>query len=207
MAEKILVVDDEESIRFTFTVFLSDEGYEVTTAENFNQAMALLLSTSFDLIFVDIILEGKMGGIDLLHEISKMGLHVPVIMITGAPSLDTATESLRRGAFDYMIKPVHQDTILRTVNIALKHKFLIDEKEKCRRNFESIFRSVNEGIITFDSDMSMTEINESALASAICGARRFSANPLDLPPQLHGKVPGDAANILCQSPGPQFVLY
>ena len=78
---------------------------------------------------------------------------IPVIMITGAPSVDTATESLRIGAFDYIVKPIRQDALLRAVNVALKHKAVKEESEQCRLNFEAIFRSVNDGIITVDENM------------------------------------------------------
>jgi PAS domain S-box-containing protein len=124
----------------------------------------------------------------LLEEICRRGVKAPVIIITGAPSIETATESLRRGAFDYIIKPLHQETILRTVHVALKHKSLIEEKEKCRRNYESIFRSVREGIITCDQNMAITDVNEAA--QAICHLQPeqvIGKNSLDLPRRCTGK--------------------
>ena len=78
MKSKILVVDDEESIRFTFQSFLSKEGYEVLTTEDYVSAMEVISGTAPDLIFVDIILGGY-SGIDLLREVRKMGLRCPVI--------------------------------------------------------------------------------------------------------------------------------
>lgn len=169
MAEKILVVDDEESIRFTFDVFLSDEGYEVATAETYDDALSLMDQTDFDLIFADIFLDGK-SGIDLLKAVRQKKSNIPIILITGVPSIETATESLRQGALDYIIKPLRQDTLLRAVSIALKHKALTEEKEKCRLNFEGIFRSVKDGIITVDRSMNITEINNAA--TKICRVHR-----------------------------------
>ena len=169
MQPHILVVDDEESIRYTFEAFLSEEGYTVSSAADYDEGIALLREKDIDLVFADIILPDR-SGIDLLKAARKIVPSVPVIMITGAPSLDTATESLRIGAFDYIVKPIRQDFLMRSVNIALKHKAVKVESELCRLNFEAIFRSVNDGIITVDENMEVVEIN--AAAESICEFQR-----------------------------------
>jgi PAS domain S-box-containing protein len=169
MQPHILVVDDEESIRYTFQAFLSEEGYTVSSAADCEEGIALLREKDIDLVFADIILPDR-SGIDLLKAAREIVPNVPVIMITGAPSLDTATESLRIGAFDYIVKPIRQDFLMRSVSIALKHKAVKDENEQCRLNFEAIFRSVNEGIITVDQNMEVVEIN--AAAEIICEFER-----------------------------------
>ena len=106
MNSKILVVDDEESIRYTFSYFLSDQGYSVTVAANYEESMSLIRETDFDLVYVDIVMEGK-SGIDLLKSIREIRPNVPVVIITGVPTLETAAESLRYGALDYIIKPIN----------------------------------------------------------------------------------------------------
>jgi PAS domain S-box-containing protein len=169
MQPHILVVDDEESIRYTFKTFLSEEGYTVSGAANCDEGIALLREKDVDLVFADIILPGR-SGIDLLKAAKELVPSVPVIMITGAPSVDTATESLRIGAFDYIVKPIRQDSLMRSVSIALKHKAVKDENEQCRLNFEAIFRSVNDGIITVDENMAVVEVN--AAAETICEFQR-----------------------------------
>ena len=169
MVKKILVVDDEESIRFTFDVFLTEAGYEITTAENYDAALACLEKIHFDLIFADIFMADK-TGLDLLKVVHQKNPNIPIIMITGVPSIETATESLRQGAFDYITKPLRQDALLRSVSMALKHRDLTEEKEKCRLNFEGIFRSVKDGIVTVDRDMNVIEINNAA--SGICRVNR-----------------------------------
>jgi PAS domain S-box-containing protein len=176
MKAKILVVDDEESIRFTFNIFLSEDGYEVSTAASYDEAMALIEKTEYDLIFADIVMDRK-TGVDLLKAARQLRPATPVVMITGAPSIETATESLRIGALDYVIKPIRQDTLLRVTTVALKHRAIAEEKESCRLNFEAIFRSVKDGIITVDETMSITEINQAA--TRICGVQR--ADVLDKP--------------------------
>jgi PAS domain S-box-containing protein len=169
MKAKILVVDDEESIRFTFNLFLSEEGYEVGTAAGYEEAMALIRKAEHDLIFADIVMDRK-TGIDLLKAARQLRPATPVVMITGAPSIETATESLRIGALDYIIKPIRQDTLLRVTAMALKHRALAEEKESCRLNFEAIFRSVKDGIVTVDENMTITEVNQAA--TRICGVQR-----------------------------------
>ena len=165
LKKKILVVDDEESIRFTFSHFLKEEGYDVVTASDLKSARRILFHTQVDLIFIDIVLGGE-SGLDLLKQVKSLYLKHPVIMITGNPTLDNATDALRRGAFDFLIKPVRKDDLLRAASLAINHKALIDEKElvtrekeKYRTNLEAIFQSVNEAIITVDEDMHVIDAN------------------------------------------------
>ncbi|GAN32074.1 MAG: sigma 54-interacting transcriptional regulator [Candidatus Brocadia sinica] len=168
---RILVIDDEENIRFTFESFLSDEGHEVTTAGDYDEALTILDKSDFDLIFADIVL-GDKSGIDILKYIKKKNLTCPVVVITGAPDIETASDALRLGAFDYIPKPVLQNTLLRITKVALQHKALADEKEKYRTNLEAIFRSVKDAIITVDKDLFVVELNEAA--KNICNLSRDS---------------------------------
>ncbi|GMU26704.1 MAG: ATPase AAA [Candidatus Jettenia caeni] len=169
MKAKILVIDDEESIRFTFERFLQDEGYEVIAVKDYNEALRKVLDSNFDLIFADVILENN-TGIDFLREIRKKSFNSPVVMITGSPNIETASDALRLGAFDYIPKPVRQETLLRITKIALQHKELVDEKEKYRSNLEAIFSSVKDAIITVDKELLVLEINEAA--KGICNLSR-----------------------------------
>jgi len=161
MGSKILVIDDEESIRYTFESFLLDEGYEVLTARDYHEALSAIDTTELDLIFADILLEGK-TGIDILREIKERNLRCPVIMITGEPSINSASEALRLGAFDYIPKPIKQDTLLHITKIALKHKALVDEKERYRSNLVAIFSSVKDAIIMVDKELIIIEMNDSS---------------------------------------------
>ncbi len=167
MSFNILVVDDEESIRFTFNEFLTEEGYNVTCADNFERAMALVSEAEPDLIFADIIL-AEHTGIDILKEVKKRGMLCPVIIITGQPDIDTASESVRLGAFDYLAKPIQQDELLRVAKIALSHKQVITERERYRNNLDAIFRSVMDAIITVDNRKRVLESN--AALEKVCHA-------------------------------------
>jgi two-component system, NtrC family, response regulator HydG len=137
MNARILVIDDEEAIRFTFERFLKTEGHVVATAESCREAWTRMNEMSFDLIFADIIL-GDGTGIDLLREIRRRGLGCPVIMITGYPSMETAAESIRLGAADCILKPINQEALLHATNIALKDETVHEEKERYRRSSGSL---------------------------------------------------------------------
>ena len=167
MKAKILVVDDERSIRITLKHFLDEDGYDVLTAESFDEAIVLMNDGLFDLIISDIILKGN-SGIDILREVSNRQLNSAVIMITGAPDINTATEALRLGAYDYIPKPVKKQSLLHVVNSALKHKLLRDEKEKYRLHLETIFKNINEGIVTVDNEGFVVEINDTAKKICKC---------------------------------------
>lgn len=161
MKSQILVVDDEESIRFTFDAFLCEEGYKVETAASSKECEEKLGEFEFDLIYLDIMLAGD-SGIDLLRICKERVPNCPVVMITGSPELDTATEAVRLGAYDYIPKPVRHETLLRITSSALKHKKLLDQKEVLRIRLNAIFQSVKEGIVTVDKDMVVTDMNDSA---------------------------------------------
>ena len=158
---RILVIDDEESIRFTFTKFLVQENYSVSTAGDFSEALEQIDGDDFDLIFADILLGGK-TGIDVLHQVKQRGISAPVVMVTGAPNADTAAEAVRLGAFDYISKPVDKQMLLRVAGLALQHKAILEENRQYRANLEAVFRSVKDGIITVDVNRRVLEVNEAA---------------------------------------------
>ncbi|WP_457576197.1 sigma 54-interacting transcriptional regulator, partial [Desulfomarina sp.] len=165
----ILIVDDEESIRITFDMFLKRAGYgRITTAATMEEALLAINEERFDLIISDIVLEGAKGT-DLLKHIQRTGLQCPVVMITGFPNLETAADAVRYGAFDYISKPVNKETLLRFVRQALKHwelekekKRLLHENEKFRRYLEVIFSSVSDAIITVNENLDIIQMNSTA---------------------------------------------
>lgn len=126
---RILVVDDEKSIRLTFSKILEREGYIVETGEDFSTAVEAMGRSSFDTVLVDIILPST-SGIELLKFIRDRFPLIPVIMITGQPNLKTATETVRYGAYDYISKPIVKEELLRIVVRATEKKRILDEKER-----------------------------------------------------------------------------
>ncbi len=129
---RILIVDDERSIRLTLKAFLEKDGYQVETAEDEETAMAILHDREVDIVVSDIILP-RVSGVQLLQRIRETCPEVLVIMMTGEPTLETASESLRLGAVDYLQKPVGKTDILKTVQSALRVKRLRDEKERLEK--------------------------------------------------------------------------
>jgi PAS domain S-box-containing protein len=170
---RILIVDDEESVRFTLCSFLEEEGHTAAMSEGFDAAVETLGSAEFDLIFIDIILGAGKSGIDLLRHVKQVAPDTEVIIITGAPTIDSASHALRLGALDYIVKPVRQETLLRTTDLALKHKILREAKESYRLNLEAIFRSVRDAIITVNGQLVVVEANPAA--AEICGIVRDEA--------------------------------
>ena len=161
----VLVVDDEESIRYTFDLFLADAGYQVVTAANYAEGVRLVRQRRFDLVFADILL-GDRTGLDLLRTIREVDSHCPVVLVTGSPEVDTAAEAVRLGAYDYIPKPVTRDILLRVTRMALALRRIQVEKERYRLHLEALFNSVRDGIVTVDNDMTVLAAN--SVSSDFC---------------------------------------
>jgi len=162
MSSHILVIDDEESLRYTMDSFLSDEGFDVSTAASFSEAEKLIQENLFDLVFLDIQL-GRQSGLELLKMMRERDIHCPVVMITGAPDVSTAAEAVRLGAFDYIPKPIRQETLLRVARMALKHRSIVTQREEYRAHLEAIFGSVRDGILLVDQQQRILQANQSLL--------------------------------------------
>jgi DNA-binding NtrC family response regulator len=117
-AARILVVDDEANIRNLLDEILSEEGYDVTTAEDAAHAREARRGRNFDLTLLAIWMP-DMDGITLLKEWADSGSLGPVVMMSGHGTVDTAVEATRLGALDFIEKPVSLNQLLRTVSKAL----------------------------------------------------------------------------------------
>jgi len=126
---KILIVDDEKSVRVTLSEFLKEDNHEVVTAKDSWEAIKLLADHNYDVIVTDIIMP-NLSGVDLLKTIHKASPDVMVILITGMPTIGTASEALREGAFDYITKPIRDYTIKKAVSRALSLKKINEAKKK-----------------------------------------------------------------------------
>ena len=114
---KVLIVDDERAIRNSLGEILGDEGYEVETAEDGAVALQKVEKEKFDVIFCDIKMPG-MDGIEVLGKLTEMGIDAAVVMISGHADIDTAVECIKRGAFDFVQKPLDLNRILITIKNA-----------------------------------------------------------------------------------------
>jgi two-component system, sensor histidine kinase and response regulator len=137
----VLVVDDEESIRLTMAVFLRKAGYIVEVTDDAAKAQQLLKEKKLDVVLSDIVMP-RITGTELLHLIRRESPDVQVIMMTGQPTVETAAAAVRAGAFDYLIKPVGKEQILRCVGNAAKLKAAEDERRRLaednRRHLEEL---------------------------------------------------------------------
>ncbi|MCS6804291.1 MAG: sigma-54 dependent transcriptional regulator [Acidobacteriota bacterium] len=126
-SRKILVVDDEKLQRDILQLILAEEGHQVSTAASGHQAMQLVAHEHFDLVLTDLKMPG-MDGLQLLKELLTQDSSTCVIMMTAHGSIDSAKEAIKLGAYDYLEKPLERDTLLKTIQEALKQLDAIDEE-------------------------------------------------------------------------------
>jgi len=125
----ILIIDDEAGLRQTMARILLRAGFEVTTAASGKEGLSLLNEHAFDLVYLDIRMP-DMNGLDVLKAIHAQSPELPVILFTAQPDLHSAVEALRRGATDYLLKPLKPETVIdRTRNI-------ISDQDKKKRKRE-----------------------------------------------------------------------
>ena len=132
MSDKILVVDDEEIIRDSLTFILRKEGYEVDEAKNGQEAFEKVSATSYDVVITDIEMP-EMRGTELLAKIAARSPQTFVIIITAYGSIETAIDALRKGAYDYILKPIEFDDMLLRVKKLLDHRNLALENSLLRK--------------------------------------------------------------------------
>ena len=137
MAFRILVVDDEPSIRAQLEESLQEAGYATEGAADGAAAAALALQLSFDLCLSDIRMP-QMGGIELLQRLGQQSPETMVVLMTAFAELDTAIEALRLGAVDYLIKPFQHDELLARVRRLAEHRRLVLENRNLRRAVEAV---------------------------------------------------------------------
>lgn len=123
---KILVIDDERAIRNSLGEILSDEGYEVESAEDGASALALVAKEKYDVIFCDIKMP-EMDGMEVLDKLVADGCDSAIVMISGHGDIDTAVESIKKGAFDFIQKPLDLNRILITIKNATEKVSLVNE--------------------------------------------------------------------------------
>ncbi len=132
---KILLVDDEQGVRDSFKKSLAKYGYNIKVASHAKMAIGMLQRENFDVVVTDIILP-RISGVELLLQIRNASPETKVILITGNPTIDTATQAVRAGAFDYLVKPVKAPELIDCISSALKVKSLEEESLRYRRGLE-----------------------------------------------------------------------
>jgi len=129
---KILVIDDERPIRSTLKEILEFEKFTVETAEDGKAGLDLILKNKYDLILCDIKMP-KMDGMEVLDKIVENNIETPVVMISGHGNVETAVEAIKKGAYDFIQKPLDLNRTLVTLRNALDNKEVIQEVKKLKR--------------------------------------------------------------------------
>lgn len=194
MAERLLIVEDEDTLRSSLKRVFAREGYEVDVSPDAETAIELVREKVYDLIVTDIILP-NMGGIELLKHIKEEIPEQIVIIITAFASLETAIEALRAGAYDYVIKPIIHEEIKQIVRNALKQKTLQKEniylKKQINRQYDfskiigqsdSMQRIINEVTKIANAKSNVLLLGETGTGKElIARAIHFNSNRADKP--------------------------
>jgi len=140
---RILVVDDEAPVRSMIGATLERHGYEVQLAVSGAQALETLAQSSFDLILTDIVMQDG-NGIALLERIHMEQPQLPVVMVSAIHDISVAIDSMRRGAYDYLLKPFEREHLIATVQRALDHRQALQENKNYQQSLEEVVRARTE---------------------------------------------------------------
>lgn len=148
--EKILIIDDNESLRYTLESVLEENGFDPTSVEDGLKAIELLKTKSFDLVICDMKMP-KMDGMQILAEVKKIDPELPFIILTAFGDIKNAVEAMKQGASDYLTKPFDNDGMILTLRKALEIKYLNKELAILRKRTDESYKG--EGIIGSSSEM------------------------------------------------------
>ncbi len=156
---RILVVDDEESIRDTFNIFLTDAGYDVVLARDGQSALASARNQVFDVAVVDRILAGGMNGVEVIRDIKREFPFCEVILMSAYPSFESAARIMEHEAVAYLTKPVQQEEICSVVEAAVRKSRMKKEQDRHESMFRSFFDFCPNPIIVYDSSLNVQFVN------------------------------------------------
>jgi putative nucleotidyltransferase with HDIG domain len=140
---RILVVDDEEPVRVMIGATLERQGHEVHFASSGREAYAALEQSVFDLVLTDIVMKDG-NGIVLLERIRSQQPQIPVVMVTAIHDIGVAIDSMRRGAYDYLLKPFERHRLITTVQRALDHRQTLEESHSYQQSLEQVVQARTE---------------------------------------------------------------
>jgi len=141
---KVVLIDDEARLLATLARFLERQGLEVVKAGSFAEADEHLQPGRFEVLVTDIVMPGFDGMRVLQEVVERRQCQEPVILITGEPNLETASQAVRSGAFDYIQKPVTKDRLLEVVNRGLRHVKLLRERDQARQRELQLLKNLAE---------------------------------------------------------------
>src|ERR671921_986676 len=135
---RILIVDDELVVRDSLGKWFASEGYTARPASGAREALEVIQQAEFDIALIDIKMPG-MDGMELQSRLREADPDLTVVIMTGYAAVDTAVQALKRGAYDYITKPVDPDELSHLVANALEHKRARTEVARLRENLREIF--------------------------------------------------------------------
>lgn len=151
---RILIIEDEASLRKTLARILQQAGFEVTTAESAEQGLDYLKTTKFDLVFTDLRLPG-IAGLEALKHIQASNPRLPVVLFTAQPDINSAVEALRHGATDYLLKPLKPEIIVERARSIL----LNQQKEKRKREIATEIEKLQNELKQLESNQETSTSN------------------------------------------------
>jgi putative nucleotidyltransferase with HDIG domain len=140
---RILVVDDEAHVRSMIGATLERHGYDVQLAGSGSEAVDSLAQNAFDLVLTDIVMQDK-SGIALLERIHTEQPHLPVVMVSAIHDISVAIDSMRRGAYDYLLKPFEREHLVATVQRALDHRQALQDNHNYQQSLEQVVHARTE---------------------------------------------------------------
>ncbi|MFY9308175.1 MAG: sigma-54 dependent transcriptional regulator [Bacteroidia bacterium] len=141
--KKVLIIDDEKSIRKTLREILEYEKYQVEEAADGVEGLGMIQKGKFDMILCDIKMP-KMDGIELLDKVMQLSADTPVVMISGHGTIETAVEAVKKGAFDFIAKPLDLNRLLVTLRNAMDKSTLVTETKVLKKKVSKTFDMVGE---------------------------------------------------------------
>ncbi len=171
MASDILIVDDEEDIRELVAGILDDEGHETRTAHDADSALSAIAERVPRLVFLDIWLQGsRLDGLELLDEIKKLHPGLPVVMISGHGTIETAVSAIRRGAYDFIEKPFKADRLILIAERAL-------ETSKLKRELSDLKKRSGETYDLIGNSTAMNQLRQTIERVAPTNSRIMMVGP------------------------------
>ena len=166
---KVLIVDDEQSIRYVLREILEDEKYQVSDASNGQEALDLLQKEAFDVVLSDVKMP-KMDGLELLDKVIKEGIDTQFIMISAHGTIETALEATRKGAFDFIEKPPDLNRVLLAIRNAIDKKSLVSETKVLRKKVSKKYDIIGESEIIEDVKTTIAKVAPTDARVMITGA-------------------------------------
>jgi signal transduction histidine kinase len=165
---RLLVVDDEESLRITTAAILEKEGYEVDTASSGNEAIALLANSDYDLVLTDLHMEAG-EGLSVLNDIRRNAPLTISVVLTGFASVESAIAALQEGAYDYLVKPCDIEVMKHTIRRGVEHRKLMLAEQKARADLEQLNLDLEQRIVERTAELMRlnTELEEANRAKDI----------------------------------------